>query len=163
MYKVKHSDLIGEVKDFPIEVVQKMVERQVEQGNKENVTSFQICAIEDWHGGGFEWKNTKEGQSFWYEILIEKHFDFFFKKYPKADARVYYRGVLDRGEDIIAELEKLGGVNRFDYDGSSDNRLYFISPITRAIGYFIDGIPCSELLKDAYTEIFLPEKVDLLR
>ena len=41
MYKVKQSDLIGDIKGFPIEVVQKMVERQVEQGNKADVTVFQ--------------------------------------------------------------------------------------------------------------------------
>jgi len=36
MYKVKQSDLIGDIKGFPIEVVQKMIERQVEQGNEGN-------------------------------------------------------------------------------------------------------------------------------
>ena len=43
-YKVKKEDLIGEIKDFPIEVVQKMVDYQVEQGNKADgiVTGKQI-------------------------------------------------------------------------------------------------------------------------
>ena len=32
--KVEQSDLIGEIKDFPIEIVQAMVDEQVRQGNK---------------------------------------------------------------------------------------------------------------------------------
>lgn len=33
-YIVKPEELKGEIKDFPIEVVQRMVDYQVEQGNK---------------------------------------------------------------------------------------------------------------------------------
>ena len=33
-YKVTEKDLIGQLKGFPIEVVQKMVDYQVEQGNR---------------------------------------------------------------------------------------------------------------------------------
>ena len=33
-YKVKKEDLKGEIKDFPIEVVQRMVDCQLEQYNK---------------------------------------------------------------------------------------------------------------------------------
>ena len=63
---------------------------------------------------------------------------------------------------IIDELKKLGGVNRFDYDGSSDYRLYFISPMTRVIGFCINDKTCAELLRDTYTEKFLPEKKELI-
>lgn len=39
-YKVKESDLKGDIKDFPIEVVQAMVNEQVRQGNKADVAKF---------------------------------------------------------------------------------------------------------------------------
>jgi hypothetical protein len=84
MYKVKQSDLIGEVKDFPIEVIQKMLERQVEQGNKADVSIFQECNIEDLFDGGFEWCETEEGDIFWNEVISWKNFDLFFKRYPKT-------------------------------------------------------------------------------
>lgn len=82
-YKVTEKDLIGEIKDFPIEVVQKMIERQVEQGNKPDVTVFQknSCAIKKQNG--FSWGETIEGETFWSSILYYNSFDVFFQKYPK--------------------------------------------------------------------------------
>lgn len=41
MKKVKQSDLIGDIAGLPIEVVQKMCEEQVNQGNKFDVSVFQ--------------------------------------------------------------------------------------------------------------------------
>ena len=40
-YIVKQEDLKGDIKDFPIEIVQKMVDEQVKQGNEADVTVFQ--------------------------------------------------------------------------------------------------------------------------
>ena len=160
MYKVTEKDLIGDIKDFPIEVVQKMLERQVEQGHTEDIKAFQefSCSTFD----GFDWSTSEEGFTFWNKVISQKNFDLFFKKYPRVDTRVYYRGIPNRGDEIIAELKKLGGVNRFGYDGSSENRLYFSSPITRVIGFCMDGNAYSELLKDTYTEKFLSEKAELI-
>ena len=42
-YKVKKEDIIGEIKGSPIEVVQKMVDYQVEQGFKADVSVFNEC------------------------------------------------------------------------------------------------------------------------
>ena len=160
MYKVTEKDLIGKIKDFPIEVVQKMLERQVEQGKTEDIKAFQeYCCLTF---NGFDWSTSEEGHTFWDKVIYNKDFDLFFKKYPRVDTHVYYRGVPDRGDEIIDELKKLGGVNRFDYDGSSDYRLYFISPMTRVIGFCIDDKTCAELLRDTYTEKFLPEKKELI-
>ena len=83
MYKVKESDLKGQIKDFPIEVVQRMVECQVEQGNKADVGIFQICTYTAYDNGGFYWCKTKEGPNFWVDVIMNKRFDLFFEKYPK--------------------------------------------------------------------------------
>lgn len=39
--KVTADDLIGALKGFPIEIVEKMIENQVKQGNRECIGIFQ--------------------------------------------------------------------------------------------------------------------------
>ena len=85
MYKVKKSDLKGQIEYFPIEVVQRMVECQAEQGNKADVRVFQERTFSDDNNGGFCWYKTKEDSNFWTKVIIDKRFDVFFKKYPKKD------------------------------------------------------------------------------
>ena len=82
-YKVKTEDLIGEIKGFPIEVVQKMVDYQVEQGNKADVKVFQECANAGYFKAGFIWCQTVEGMTFWEGVIYSNNFDLFFEKYPK--------------------------------------------------------------------------------
>ena len=154
MYKVKQRDLIGEVKDFPIEVVQKMLERQVEQGNKEDVQVFQRCVIEDYPEGGFAWNETKEGQSFWSEITVEDNFDLFLKRYPGRNG--YYRGVEGRGNEIIKALEEIGARNARDFEGDNVKCLYFIKE-NGYIGACADHSLLADILQRGFTELFLPE------
>lgn len=78
--KITEKDLIGQIKDFPIEVVEKMIERQVEQGNPADVRVFQDIVT-----GGFFWNETIEGYDFWCEVILRKNFDLFFEKYPKEE------------------------------------------------------------------------------
>lgn len=83
MYQVKQKDLVGDIKGFPVEVVQKMIERQVEQNNVPDVKVFQedrYCYIDE---GGFSWSDTEEGNVFWTEVIGSRIFDLFFEKYPK--------------------------------------------------------------------------------
>jgi hypothetical protein len=82
-YKVEQSDLIGAIENFPIEVVEKMIERQVEQGNKPDVKAFRIFASNDAKGGGFTWENTIDGQIFWDKVIADRKFNVFFEMYPK--------------------------------------------------------------------------------
>ena len=80
MYKVKQSDLKGAIKDFPIEVVQKMVERHIEQDGNANIEfkdKFDVL-------GYFTWKDTIEGVDFWSKVIDYKNFDLFFERYPKS-------------------------------------------------------------------------------
>ena len=101
MYKVKKDDLTGSLEGFPIEIPQRMVEYQVEQGNEADVTVFQesLSAIEG--QGGFNWRRTKEGDLFWGLVLISKRFDIFFGTYPHIWKRAK-KGV----ELIAAERER---------------------------------------------------------
>ncbi len=71
----------GQLKGFPKEVVEKMLERQVEQGNPRSVEVFErICASDT---SGFVWGKSPEGIMFWGSVIFDKNFDLFFKKYPK--------------------------------------------------------------------------------
>ena len=77
-YKVKKEDLKGEIKDFPIEVVQKMVNIQIEQGYTSGISVFQYDKYD-----GFDWSESSDGVQFWGNVIGCEDFDLFFKKYPK--------------------------------------------------------------------------------
>lgn len=82
MYKVTEADLVGDIEGFPLEIVQMMVERQVEQGNEASVRIFQFDRM---NGSlGFVWARTEEGQEFWNEVIGERIFDTFFARYPSG-------------------------------------------------------------------------------
>lgn len=83
---VKPEDLKGEIFDFPIEVVQRMVDCQVGQGNKADVSVFQECSTKSFLRGGFDWCKTVEGDKFWYEITNNENFNLFFQRYPKQSS-----------------------------------------------------------------------------
>lgn len=83
--KVTEKDLIGDIAGFPIEVVRKMVEEQIRQGNNADVEVFQKYAGMDKDCGGFDWKDTEDGYVFWAEVLGDRDFKVFFEKYPKQD------------------------------------------------------------------------------
>lgn len=71
----------GELKGFPTEVVEKMLERQVEQGGKRDVSIFEEVRCSA--GSGFYWDRTPEGHEFWKNVIEKRNFDAFFTKYPK--------------------------------------------------------------------------------
>ena len=130
IFKVEQSDLVGNIKDFPIEVVEKMIEEQVKQGNRPNVNVFQDYVTADAVDGGFSWCNTDDGNDFWLEVIDECNFDLFFEKYPKKNTPnlVYIAGDSEIGMDIIKTLEKYGGINEHNYKGERNDAVYYIEP-----------------------------------
>lgn len=132
--KITKADLIGNIKNFPIEVVKKMVEEQVRQGNKANIKVFQKYNVADSRQGGFDWDHTKDGCLFWHSVIIDEDFSVFFEKYPKvADSKVYIIGDSKVGYDIITTLEARGGINKNGYRGNNNNAIYYIDPVTNII------------------------------
>lgn len=98
-YKVTKEDLVGAIKDFPIEIVQKLVDQQVKQGNTADVTVFQISDSCNYNFGGFDWGKTKEGYDFWSDVIGNKDFNLFFDRYPKSiisDKKLILRTLLSR-------------------------------------------------------------------
>lgn len=76
--KATEADLIGQMEGFPVEVLQKMLERQFEQNGFCDVTTFQ----ED-RTSGFLHAKTSEGRVFWLNVITCRNFDLFFAEYPK--------------------------------------------------------------------------------
>lgn len=88
-------------------------------------------------------------------------------KYPYTESKLKFkpklrvvRGEYDRGDDVIAILESLGGVNIHKYSGNVMDCYYFIDP--RDPGKSIYRLECDKLFFDDYDlEIMtLPEKVE---
>ena len=136
-YRVKQEDLVGQLLDFPIEVVQKMVERQVEQGNEPDVRIFQKDCRATRLERGFTWESTIEGDAFWYITIAQNRFDEFFKRYPKTPSKkVYIWGHLTKGNKVIEALKERGGMDSgIGYGGNRTDGIYYIDPITSKIKF----------------------------
>ena len=134
---ITEHNLTGEINNFPIEVVEKMVEEQMNQGNKPNVNLFTIDKCATRYEGGFNWESTRDGFRFWEKIIKEELFDLFFERYPrklKTNKLVYiYNEVNNNGSAIIKTLENYGGINRYNLSGNEYHSLYYIEPNTNEI------------------------------
>lgn len=73
----------GDLKGFPEEVVEKMLDNQEKQGNKRDVFVFEKYLTSDKSNKGFSWGYSEENQNFWNEVIREQNFDLFFQRYPK--------------------------------------------------------------------------------
>lgn len=96
----------GQLKGFPKEVVERMLQHQVTQGNKKDVTVFETSIYNGSDEGGFSWYNSSEGDSFWNRVIIDKNFDVFFEKYPKnndmvTDSRFPFSLAPENAQQII--------------------------------------------------------------
>ena len=100
----------GEIAGFPQEIVEKMLERQVEQGNERDVSVFERSRSSNKRGGGFLWIDTEEGCLFWDSVILDMDFDVFFAKYPKKQ---YPRVMMVSNDNVtwfkrVVILEKRG-------------------------------------------------------
>ena len=69
----------------------------------------------------------------------------------------YIRGVPDRGEDVISELEKLGGVNKKELSGADDDCVYYIGPKDNIILLASEESINYYIIIDSWVEIKLPK------
>lgn len=107
-YIVEYKDLTGCLKDYPIEVVQRMVECVEEQGCWR--THLGLSVLRKYPSasgpGGFSWDDTVEGPSFWLNIISYKIFTEFFERYPIKHMNCTLYAVTD-GHNNKEQLEKL--------------------------------------------------------
>src|SRR5690554_948199 len=77
--KVTKKDLIGRLEGFPLEVVQRMCEEQVRQGNKFDAEVFQEDPTACKSLGGFDWDESMVGFEYWDHIIEGGYFTEFFE------------------------------------------------------------------------------------
>lgn len=91
----------GELKDFPVAIINKMLQHQVAQGNIGDVSVFENKPDADCKRKGFDWDNTPEEYTFWNDVIRYRDFDVFFNRYPKSSDVSKYKGELT---DIPSEI-----------------------------------------------------------
>lgn len=135
-YTVKPEDLIGEIKGFPIEVVQKMVDYQ----KTPNVTVFQQYVSRCECYGGFDWHKTNEGKYFWDDVLRNKKFDIFFEKYPiiTEEPLMYCPEIYDRAIKNVMNQYKCNASTAFHYyiEGKCPSIWFSWEKSTEGSGYW---------------------------
>ena len=72
--KVKKKQLSGKIADFPLHVVQRMVDEQVKQGNPADPSVFAYMPRATKAADGFDWDKTDEGDKFWSNVIRFKCF-----------------------------------------------------------------------------------------
>lgn len=130
--KVTTKDLIGDLKNFPIEVVEKMLQKQYRQVDKIDISVFQAYKCSEAQHGGFNWQDTIEGNDFWSKVIRYEKFDVFFERYPRLSKKVYISGDEKLYKNVIKTLERRGGINATNYIGEGDC-FYYIDPATNHI------------------------------
>lgn len=152
--KVTQQDLIGDLENFPIEVVEKMLENQYKQNGKKDVSIFQYLNFTDIQGGDFCWEDTIEGYEFWNDVIRRKNLMCFLKDTQKCQKNVYIFGDEKLYENVIKSLEKRGGINVTNLIGDGGG-IYYIDPKTNYIE------TCSQLDEKLYNVITSTfEKID---
>lgn len=82
-FDLTEEDLNGDIEDFPVGVIVRMMEEQKRQGNKPDITVFQKSRDSSKAWKGFDWSDSENHYQFWYDVIKDKDFDLFFEKYPE--------------------------------------------------------------------------------
>lgn len=102
----------GDLEGFPEEVIEKMIEKQVEQGNPADVGVFEECS--DRIKGDFSWPTSIEGFYFWHDVILYRNFTLFFERYPKAD-EITEEALIELGFEDLTHT-KISGYRKCDSD-----------------------------------------------
>ena len=74
----------------------------------------------------------------------------------KDKQRVYIKGSIERGDEVIKYLEDLGGHNSHFLNGKNPNAYYFINPNGIIVNNYYIGSEAFSYIKEFYKEIKLP-------
>ena len=64
----------GDIENFPVHVIEAMLDEQVKQGNERDVEVFQRDAMASTSRGGFVWSDSKQGHPFWEAVIKYRRF-----------------------------------------------------------------------------------------
>lgn len=83
-FDLKNYIKTGLIHDFPKDILEKMMQNQMNQGNPADATVFEEKRDKQLDDGGFNWKDTPEGENFWFQVIVSKNFQMFFDRYPEV-------------------------------------------------------------------------------
>ena len=92
--------------DLPVEIQERMLECQEEQGNTRDPKVFKDDIFANRATGGFNWIEANEGEAFWIPIISEENIYHFYTKYPirhKYSARI----IAESESDLLKRIELL--------------------------------------------------------
>lgn len=78
--KINKSDIYGEIKGFPLEVVQMMVALTIKEECVDAEEALKVLSRNPW--SGFTWSETSEGNTFWYNVIDRHEWWRFYERYP---------------------------------------------------------------------------------
>lgn len=82
-FDLKEKDLTGQLKGYPLEVVELMLKEQVNQKNYLSLEIFKVDIEATQEYGGFDWGESEDGLEFWTQVIRYRNFNKFFEKYPR--------------------------------------------------------------------------------
>lgn len=130
-YIVKQSDLIGCVAKFPIEIVQTMVDRGLEQDSR---LDFVLRIMQTEVIATFGWSQTIEGVSFWRRVILEHRWDGFYARYPDLFGdKIRYAIVKDGCSGIPECIWSYTGPDHGFAEKSKPGDIYFVENINGVV------------------------------
>ena len=120
MIKLENYTPKGEIKDFPIEVIEWMLTEQVEQGNKQDVTVFERSNSALTRKGGFDWKKSTRFSNNECCKIILGDFRIFFDKFPRTNKNMNTESKFTRGEIVEVSDDKYTWYKRDFYNYCGD-------------------------------------------
>jgi len=76
---------LGDIAEFPKEIILAMLEWQTMQEYKFDISIFENDRLSGAYNSlpGFQWSETLEGFEFWNDVIFYKEFEVFFDLYPE--------------------------------------------------------------------------------
>ena len=147
---ISEKDLVGQLTNMPIEIVERMLFHQQQQGNKLDVNVFKNKKDAPRNAGGFDWVDTAgfgEGTKFWAKVIISRNTDVFFERYPKVKSNLfdsYYGKRTSRDEEKYSFGDVVIVTNAVEF-GTKERVYVCTMPDTQ--------LPYLTVTKDAFEEL----------
>lgn len=100
-----HKELIQSLNDLPSEIKELIQQRQIDAGNKADLSVFIKNKCANTYNCGFDWENTKEGRYFWQNLFIDKEYYKFYTIHREKT----YETKLQREETSIGRSKDITG------------------------------------------------------
>ena len=121
MKKHTENNFTGDLKGFPVEILNWIEDEQELQGNPRDASVIDkyYATLKDMEG--FNWANSENKDDFCREVLKHSNFDLFFERYPKTE-----QSILSEAEGIVngsRSVQYGDAKTRFDHYAKITNLL----------------------------------------